>query len=72
MNTIPAVMSLKEMEELRIYLALKEAEEEAAATDHWLSHAEIMASAKETLRVLREGGDDLSAQVPEILPHVAA
>jgi len=61
MNTIPAVMSLKELEELRIYLALKEAEEEAAATDHWLSHEEIMASAWATLRVLRgEGGAHVS------------
>jgi len=60
MNTIPAVMSLKEMEELRIYLALKEAEEEAAATEYWLTHEEIMASARETLRALRgAGGGDV-------------
>jgi len=54
MNTIPAVMSLKELEELRIYLALKEAEEEAATTTHWLTHEDIMSSARETLRTLRD------------------
>ena len=53
MRTIPAVMTLKEMEELRIYLALKEAEEEAAASDVRYTHDEVMAHAWETLRKLR-------------------
>ena len=53
MRTIPAVMTVKEMEELRIYLALKEAEEEAAATDVRHTHEEVMAHAWETLRALR-------------------
>ena len=53
MRTIPAVMTLKEMEELRIYLALKEAEKEAAETEVWLTHDEVMAHARETLRKLR-------------------
>lgn len=53
MRTIPAVMTVKEMEELRIYLALKEAEEEAATTDRWLTHEEVLAHAKETLLNLR-------------------
>ena len=57
MRTIPAVMTLKEMEELRIYLALKEAEEEAAVTDVWLTHDEVMAHAWETLRNLPLEGE---------------
>jgi hypothetical protein len=50
MRTIPAVMTLKEMEELRIYLALKEAEEEAAATDVRYTLDEVLSGVRDTLQ----------------------
>ena len=50
MRTIPAVMTLKEMEELRIYLALKEAEEEAAASDVRYTLDEVLEGVRDTLR----------------------
>ena len=53
MNTIPAVMNLKEMEQLRIFLALKEAEEEAAASDVRYSLEEVLAGVKDSLRQRR-------------------
>jgi len=53
MRTIPAVMTLKEMEELRIYLALKEAEEEAASTDVRYTLDEVLAGVRDTLRQRR-------------------
>ncbi|MCL2446550.1 MAG: hypothetical protein FWD06_07275 [Oscillospiraceae bacterium] len=46
MNRISSVMNAKEMQQLRIYLALKEAEEEAARTTRWLTHDEVMESAR--------------------------
>ena len=50
MRTIPAVMTVKEMEELRIHLALKEAEEEAAATDVRYTLEEVLAGVRDSLR----------------------
>ena len=46
-------MTLKEMEELRIYLALKEAEEEAASTDVRYTLDEVLAGVRDTLRQRR-------------------
>ncbi|MCL2495448.1 MAG: hypothetical protein FWE98_07325 [Oscillospiraceae bacterium] len=46
-------MTLKEMEELRIYLALKEAEEEAAATDVRYTLDEVLAGVRDTLHQRR-------------------
>jgi len=54
MNRVSAVMNAKEMQRLRVDLALQEAEEEAATTTRWLTHEEIMESARQTLRELRD------------------